>query len=96
MQVARQLRPAISIAWTPRSCLRPLHLVHRWRRIILTGEISIQRDKCEPVHIDLQQNGLVIDIQRSSIMWTRYEVISFGFVAAVSLTGVGLLSTLLF
>jgi hypothetical protein len=59
-------------------------------------EISIQRHKCEPVHIDLQQNGLVIDIQRSSIMWTRYELISFGFVAAVSLTGVGLLSTLLF
>jgi hypothetical protein len=59
-------------------------------------EIIIQRRKCEPVHIGLQQNGLVIDIQRSSIMWTRYELISFGFVAAVSLTGVGLLSTLLF
>jgi hypothetical protein len=59
-------------------------------------EIIIQRHKCEPVHIGLQKNGLVIDIQRSSIMWTRYELISFGFVAAVSLTGVGLLSTLLF
>jgi len=57
---------------------------------------SIQRHKCEPVHIDLQQNGLMIDIQRSSIMWTRYELISFGFAAVVSLTGVGLLSTLLF
>jgi len=29
-------------------------------------EISIQRHKCELVHINLQQNGLVIDIQRSS------------------------------
>ena len=58
-------------------------------------EISIQRHKCELVHIDLQQNGLVIDIQRSSIMWTRYELVSFGFVAVVTLTGVGLFSTLL-
>jgi hypothetical protein len=56
---------------------------------------SIQRHKCELVHINLQQNGLVIDIQRSSIMWTRYELVSFGFVAVVTLTGVGLLSTLL-
>jgi hypothetical protein len=29
-------------------------------------------------------------------MWTRYEIISYGFVAAVTLTGLGLLSTLFF
>jgi len=28
-------------------------------------------------------------------MWTPYELVSFGFVAVVTLTGVGLLSTLL-
>jgi hypothetical protein len=56
---------------------------------------QIQRHKCELVHIDLQQNGLVIDMQRSSIMWTRYELVSFGFVAVVIVTGVGMFSTLL-
>jgi hypothetical protein len=29
-------------------------------------------------------------------MWTRYELISYGFVATVSLYGFGLLSTLFF
>jgi hypothetical protein len=45
--------------------------------------------------MDLQQNGLLIEIQRSSIMWTRYELVSFGFVAVVIVTGVGMFSTLL-
>jgi hypothetical protein len=60
-------------------------------------EINIQRHKCEPAYIGLLQNGLVIDDQRSSIMWTRYELISCGFfLTAVTLTGLGLLSTLFF
>jgi hypothetical protein len=64
---------------------------------ILPTEINIQRHNCEPAYIGLLQNGLVIDDQRSSIMWTRYELISCGFfLTAVTLTGLGLLSTLFF
>jgi hypothetical protein len=29
-------------------------------------------------------------------MWTRYELISYGFISAVALSGLGLLSTLFF
>jgi hypothetical protein len=60
-------------------------------------EINTQRHKCEPAYIGLLQNGLMIDDQRSSIMWTHYELISYSFfLAAVTLTGLGLLSTLFF
>jgi len=61
---------------------------------ILPTEINIQRHKCEPAHIGFLQNGLVIDDQRSSIMLT---LVSYGFfLAAVSLTGLAVLSTLFF
>ena len=61
---------------------------------ILPTEINIQRHKCEPAHIGFLQNGLVIDGQRSSIMLT---LVSYGFfLAAVSLTGLAVLSTLFF
>jgi hypothetical protein len=60
----------------------------------LPTEINIQRHKCEPAHIGLLQNGLVIDHQGSSIMLT---LISYNFfLAAVTLAGLGMVSTLFF
>jgi len=59
---------------------------------ILPTEINIQRHKCEPAHIGLLQNGLVIDDQGSSIMLT---LISYNFfLATVTLLGLGMVSTL--
>jgi len=58
----------------------------------LPTEINIQRRKCEPAHIGLLQNGLVIDDQGSSIMLT---LISYNFfLATVTLLGLGMVSTL--
>jgi hypothetical protein len=58
----------------------------------LPTEINIQRHKCEPAHIGLLQYGLVIDDQGSSIMLT---LISYNFfLAAVTLLGLGMVSTL--
>src|SRR5271169_6519672 len=34
--------------------------------------------------------------QRGSIMWTRYEFVSYSFLVVVTVTGLGLLSTLFF
>jgi hypothetical protein len=60
----------------------------------LPTEINIQRLKCEPAHIGLLQNRLVIDDQGSSIM---LALISYSFfLATVTLVGLGMLSTLFF
>ena len=53
--------------------------------------------QCEPAHIGLLQERLVIEDERGSIMWTHYELISYiFFLAAVTLTGLALFSTLFF
>ena len=53
----------------------------------MTSSGASREINVEPAEIGSLQNGLVIVDQRSSIMWTRHELISCGFAAAVILTG---------
>ena len=42
------------------------------------------------------RDDLYLIKQRGSIMWTRYEFVSYSFLVAVTVSGLGLLTTLFF
>ena len=43
-----------------------------------------------------EMRDLYLIKQRGSIMWTRYEFVSYSFLVAVTVSGLGLLTTLFF
>jgi hypothetical protein len=64
---------------------------------------DISVPECEPAHICSPKFRLLIPDgadalikQRSSIMWTRDDFVSYSFLLVVTATGVGLLATLVF
>ena len=62
----------------------------------MTG-ISVR--ECEPAHICsprlkliVREGGYALIKQRSSIMWTRDEYVYYGFLLAVTVAGLGMLT----
>ena len=60
-------------------------------------------DECEPAHICspcfklfIREGAYALIKQWSSIMWTLDEFVSYGFLLAVTVAGLGLLATLIF